>query len=65
VLERFQLICAASLHVMPGLTRASRFLRRDMDCRVKPGNDDGETLRNWKLRELSAAGYSIGPYWWA
>jgi hypothetical protein len=33
-----------------GLTRASIFfeevLRRKMDCRVKPGNDDGEISIN-------------------
>jgi hypothetical protein len=39
------------LHVMPGLDPGiDRLLRKMMDCRVKPGNDDGETLRSWKMR---------------
>ena len=43
--------------VMRGLTRASIFFRKMMDCRVKPGNDSGEIGRFWSqaLRRRSSA----------
>src|SRR5262245_54793273 len=38
--RRFRMISAFAEPSCAGLTRASIFLRRRMDCRVKPGNDE-------------------------
>jgi hypothetical protein len=35
---------------MPGLDPGIHHLRKKMDCRVKPGNDDGEISSHRRLR---------------